>query len=296
MANRSGNEGYVTLAVLLIAGLLAVVVSGLLAVSRPALGLARIGGDQVAAQGLLQGGLATAAFLLLSADQPLGKVDGMVLRLNTGEIRLAVADEGGRIDVNAANPTLLEGLFRAVSGTSMSGQAFAARIVDWRDEDGDAAVGGAEAGDYAEAELGYAPPNLPFHSVEEVRFILGLTARDFDRLAPHITVFSGRAGIDPLTASETVLRAIPGFGRNDLRALMRARGSDESRELIAAALPVFAEYFLVEPTGVFRVKVEAGLTNGFSDTVESVIAAPQEGGSVDYRVVAWSRLASAGPQ
>ena len=36
------------------------------------------------------------------------------------------------------------------------------------------------------------------------------------------------------------------------------------------------------------------LTDGFSDAVEAVIAAPKQGDTeTDYRVVAWTRLASA---
>src|SRR3712207_1448809 len=57
MAPSKANDGYVTLAVLVIAGLLAAFVSTLLSLSRPALDLARIGADELVAQGLAEGGL-----------------------------------------------------------------------------------------------------------------------------------------------------------------------------------------------------------------------------------------------
>jgi len=295
MIRIHGDDGYVTLAVLLIVGLLAAIVSSLLSVSRPALGLARIGGDQVAAEALIQGGVATAGYLLFAAKREPARVNGMDLRLRTGDIRLAVADEAGRIDLNAADPTLLAGLYSTAGGTSLSGQAFAARVVDWRDQDDDVSVGGAEAGDYSGAEVGYVPPNLPFHSVEELRFLLGLSRRDFERLAPHLTVFSGRAKIDPLAASETVIRAIPGSRPRDLQQILRARSSGRDRSTLIASMPTLAEFLLDQPSEVYRVGVRVKLTNGFSDAVEAVIVAPQQG-DTDYRVVAWTRLASAAPE
>jgi general secretion pathway protein K len=295
MSRMRGDDGYVTLAVLLIVGLLAAIVSSLLAVSRPALGLARIGGDEVAAEALVQGGIATAGYLLFAAKRESTRVNGMDLRLRTGDIRLTVADEAGRIDLNSADPALLAGLYSAAGGTSLSSQAFAARVVDWRDEDGDVGVNGAEAGDYSGAELGYAPPNLPFHSVEELRFLLGLSARDYERVSPHLTVFSGSAKIDPLAASEAVVRAIPGSRTRDLQQILRARASGRDRSSLIAAMPTISEFFRDQPSGVFRVGVEVKLTNGFSDAVETVIVAPQQG-DTDYRVVAWTRLASPAPE
>ena len=170
---------------LLVVGLLAAIVSSLLLVSRPALGLSRLGGDEVAADALLEGGVTTAAFLLYGSQREVAKVDNLVLRLATGDIRIAVEDEGARIDLNSADPPLLAGLFAAVEGTSMPPGTFASRVVDWRDADSDTLQNGAEATDYEQAGLDYGPSNLPFHSVDELRFILGLSARDFDRLKPY---------------------------------------------------------------------------------------------------------------
>jgi general secretion pathway protein K len=294
MNRLRGNNGYVTLAVLLIVGLLAAIVSSLLSVSRPALGLARIGGDEVAAEGLVQGGIATAGFLLIATKRDPARVNGMDIRLSTGDIRLTVVDEAGRVDLNSADPTLLAGLFSAAGGKSLSNQAFASRVVDWRDKDSDVGIGGAEVNEYSSAELGYVPPNLPFHSVEELRFLLGLSARDFERLAPHVTVLSGRAKIDPLAASETVIRAIPGSRKRDFEQILRAKRSGRGREQIIASIPTLSEFLLAEPSGVYRVGVKVKLTDGFSDAVEAVIAAPKQGDTqTDYRVVGWTRLASA---
>lgn len=287
----STSDGYVTLAVLLMAGLLAAITASVLAVARPALGVTRVGGDQLAAEGLADGAVSAAAFLLFNAQKPIASVDGMVLRLSTGDVTIGAADEGARIDLNGADETLLEGLFRAVNGQSMSAQAFAARVVDWRDEDGDVTNDGAEATEYADRGLPYAPPNLPFHSVDELSFLLGLSPADFARLRPYVTVFSGAAGVDPLSATPTALRAIPYFEEKDIERIMKLRRDGADRSEIIALVPEAEEFLLTEASGVYRVSARARLSNGYTDAVEAVISAGAEEDSARFRVVAWSSLA-----
>jgi type II secretory pathway component PulK len=294
MNNADNSNGYVTLAVLLVVGLLAAIVSSLLAVSRPALGLARIGADEATAEALLQGGVATAGFLLFGAKEEPDKVDKLKVRVGTGNFSLRVVDEGARVDLNSADPQLLAGLFRAVGGNSLSPEAFSARVLDWRDEDEDMNEDGAETSAYADAGLGYGSSNLPFHSVDEARFILGLSPRDFERLKPYLTVFTGVAMVDPLSASETVLRAIPGAGARDVQQVIRARGKGQTREDLAALVPTISQFLLTQGSGVYRVRVDAQLINGFTDSAEAVITESARGGSEIYKTVAWSKLA-AGP-
>jgi general secretion pathway protein K len=213
-----------------------------------------------------------------------------VLHLHAGDATIAVVDEGGRIDLNGADQVLLEGLFEAVRGESMSAQAFAARIVDWRDEDEDVTNDGAEAGTYAESGLSYAPSNRPFHSVEELRFLLELSPADYGKLRPYLTVFSGSAGVDPLNASPVALRAIPYLSDSDLDRIMKARRDGADRREIIDQVPDAEEFLLAESSGVYRVTVQARLSNGYSEAVEAVIISPDED-SADFRVVAWSKLA-----
>ena len=264
MSRADNSNGYVTLAVLLVLGLLAAIVSSLLAVSRPALGLARIGGDEASADALLQGGVTTAGFLLFGAKEEPENVDKLQVRLDTGSIILKVSDEGARVDLNTADPQLLAGLFQAIGSNSLSPEVFSGRVLDWRDEDEDMNEGGAETSAYADAGFDYGPANRPFHSVDEARFILGLSPRDFERLKPYLTVFTGVAKVDPLSASETVLRAIPGASARDVQQMTRARGRGRTREELTALVPTLSESLLTESSGVYRVRVDAQLTNGFT--------------------------------
>jgi general secretion pathway protein K len=286
------NDGYVTLAVLLMVGMLAALVSSLLALARPAVDLARIGADDLRLDGLLQGGVTAAGYLLYAAAHNAEAVDGMTLRFDEGTARLAVIDESGRIDLNRADPELLSGLFSAVRGTSLSPTSFAARIADWRDTDEETAEQGAEAEDYTSAGLNYGPSNGSFRSVEEMRLILGLSAQDFDRLKPFVTVFNLSGMVDPFSAAPTVLSAIPDIGKNDIKKLVGAHGAPpEVREQVLEQLENYSDYFLFEPSGIYRVRIEAELPGGRTDTAEAVLTGPSEE-RPDHGILSWSRPAA----
>lgn len=292
MARMAGNDGYITLAVLVMAGLLAGLVSALLMVSRPALGLARIGADQIAADALLDGGLQAAGYLLFAAERDYSSVNGMTLRFRSGSVRLAVADEGGRVDLNASDPQLLSGLFAAIAGASMSPSAFAARIADWRDEEAEASEGGAEAEAYEEAGLSYRPANGPFRSVEELRLLLGLSAADYRRLAPYVTVYNPLGTVDAYSAPPTVLRAVPDMDRQAIERLLAGRrGGVRNAEALFDLAGIGGDFLSSEPSGVYRIGIEARLQSGFTEMAEAVVIAPPDE-MADFGVVAWTRLAA----
>jgi general secretion pathway protein K len=289
MTRHSSDDGYVTLAVLVISGLLAALVSSLFTVARPAIDLARIGADAAMVEGMLDGGLTAAGFLLYDAKRDMPKVDGTVLQYGMGRVELEVLDESGRVDLNGSSPELLAGLFRAAGGRSLEPDAFAARIVDWRDTDSDTGVGGAERNDYAAAGAAVTPRNAPFGSIDELRFLLGLSRDDLERLRPYLTIFNVEGTIDPFSADAVVLRAIPGVRRADVARFMKARAEEpDSRDPeLLALLGDSGGLFREDASGVYRVRLDARLSTGAREIAEAVIAAPAEEGGA-FGVVAWS--------
>jgi general secretion pathway protein K len=268
---------------------MAALASSLLMVSRPALGFARLGADEVIADGLLDAGVTSSAFLLYGAKWEPRAVSGRTLRFDPGTVTLTVADEAAYVDLNAAEPELLAGLYRAVGGMSLDPGAFAARINDWRDEDDDVGQGGAESGEYDSAGVGYGPSNQPFRSIDELKLLLGLSREDFARLQPHVTVHARQPLIDPLGASPTVLMAVPGMTRGEVERIIAARQAGQNRKQLAPLFARHEEFLAGEASGTYRVGARARLTNGFTEAIEAVIVEPRE--RADYGVVAWKRLA-----
>lgn len=120
-------------------------------------------------------------------------------------IEITVADETGRLDLNAAGEDLLVALFAGAGASPFEARRMAHAVIDYRDKDSTAHAQGAEAEDYRRAGLTHGPRNAPFLAPEEIGRVLGMDARILDRIAPHLTVHSGRAGIDPDSASPALL-------------------------------------------------------------------------------------------
>ncbi|QDW67112.1 general secretion pathway protein GspK [Luteimonas granuli] len=124
-------------------------------------------------------------------------------------VEVRVADESGRLDLNAADPALLSSLFRVLGAEAGQADAVAAAIVDWRDSDDLVQpMGGAEARQYAQAGLPYGAKNAPFETVAEVAQVLGMDRRLFAAAVPHLTAFTGLPRPEPRFASDEVLEAM----------------------------------------------------------------------------------------
>ena len=150
--------------------------------------------------------------------------DGRPYWLDVGDARVEVrvVDEQGRIDLNLASADLLAALFRGAGAEQAQATQLAAAILDWRDgDDLNQPGGGAEDRDYAAAGLPYGAKDEPFESVAELQQVLGMPKALYARVAPFLTVYSGRAIPDPAFAQGAVLAAM-GYDADAVLAQRRA--------------------------------------------------------------------------
>ena len=140
-----------------------------------------------------------------------------------GTVSVAVQDERGRISLNLTHEAFLRDMMRAVVGSERRGDEIADLVVDWRDEDDNRHVGGAEARDYRAAGLDYTPRNAPLRTVGELRLLKGMDAATFAQMAPFVTVYSPQPMVDLSVAPEFLLRIIPGIPPEAIAAILTAR-------------------------------------------------------------------------
>jgi general secretion pathway protein K len=125
------------------------------------------------------------------------------------QIDVAVRDESGKIDLNAAGPGLLLEFFMALGESRESATRLAGAILDWRDEDSlTQPAGGAEDANYQAAGLAWGAKDAPFETVAELEQVLGMRPALYASAAPYLTVFSGAAMPDARSADGIVLRAM----------------------------------------------------------------------------------------
>lgn len=130
-------------------------------------------------------------------------------RFGEAEIEVKLVDENGKIDLNQADLNLLASFLQGFDVDQQKAMRLASAVMDWRDPDNlSQPAGGGEDDDYSAAGLPYGAKDAEFESVAELEQVLGFTPALYARIAPHLTVFSGRARPDPAFASAPVLNAL----------------------------------------------------------------------------------------
>lgn len=139
-------------------------------------------------QALADAGVHRALFELMKppADLQRWQGDGVghEFQLDGTTVYVVIADESGKIDLNAAPIELLKGLLKSVG----LGEEAAANLA---------------------AQL-KPPVGTPFDTVEDLQKVVGVSPELYGRLAPALTVYSGQAGVNTVVATREVLLAIPG--------------------------------------------------------------------------------------
>jgi type II secretory pathway component PulK len=158
-----------------------------------------------------------------------------VIHFPAGDVDLYLDAEDGKINLSTAPVELLEGFFTSWSGDSRKGAELAAVVKDWRDIDDIPEPGGAE--DDAYLPLGYAPRNralsptdtILLHGLEAEHFrdhlvaVPGNPTKRRQGLASLLTTSEVGTSVNPVFASEIVLRGIPGLVEADVVRILEER-------------------------------------------------------------------------
>ena len=183
----------------------------------------------------------------------------------------SATDEGSRIDINTAPDALIKSLLMNVGGMDdAAASSLVDAIGDWRDPDDLRRPNGAEAPEYAAANLKYGPANAPFETIGEVSRVLGMTPEVFRRIRGAITVYSRQPGINAATAGRSVLLALPNATPEAVDAFLAQRS-----DAIAQGLPVPpfppAQAFIGAAVPVWRIRAQATMPDGVTFAREAVM-------------------------
>ncbi|MGZ4958412.1 MAG: general secretion pathway protein GspK [Methylomonas sp.] len=164
------------------------------------------------ASALAESGLGLAQFMLQYPDpkrrwRPDGTVY-QVLRADGGETRFRVVSESGKIDINTSDEAQLSAVIKTITKDAFEQQHLLNCLLDWRDEDDQVRMHGAERKQYKAAGLPYGPSNKPFQTLEELQRVMGFDEAIYSRIEPLITVYSGQKEVNLRVATPEVLRVI----------------------------------------------------------------------------------------
>ncbi len=199
------DRGAALLVVILGLALAAAAAGAILLTARAELSETRLHMEAARARALADAGVEIAAARLL-ADEPPPRA--FAARLDGIEIAIAIEDEAGKVDVNEAEPDLLEAAFEAAGLKPAEAARLADAVADWRDGDDERRLQGAEAAEYR-AQNRQPPRNGPFRSLEELRAVIGFPPEALAALRRLATAHSQLRGFDPREAAPELLRLVP---------------------------------------------------------------------------------------
>jgi general secretion pathway protein K len=186
------ERGIALIAVLCMLSLLTVLAVGALEATRRHGQLAHRSFEVVQASELADSAIRVA--LLEITAPPLGASarpisKPMTVRVFGDLIDVRMEPEARRVDLNAADETVLAATLSGQGMDESDARVLAARIVDWRDVDDETRVHGAERTDYRRVGRNSGPRNGPFETVSELRQVLG-AERVTDQMLNAFTVYS----------------------------------------------------------------------------------------------------------
>ena len=213
-------------------------------------------------------------------------------RLSSRNLRCHVAlmDEAGRLDLNAAAPETLERLLRIVGAGPFQAETLAAAVENWRNPE--RRPGAAASG------------RRPFRFVEELLQVPGFDRellygrprrqRDgrtvFQRgLMDFLTVYTASSRVNINYAAPEVLAALPGMTWDEAQALVAARGrqllevSDLSGRTPAEALP----FLTAEPSLTFSLTATAWLEGSATRRSLRVVARRDPRSRLGHQRLVW---------
>lgn len=266
---RDPERGVALLLVLWVMALLAVIAVAVTADVRADLKIARNRVDSAQARALAEGGVWWGIERLADAEaRKTLRVDGTpyTVSLDGRDIAVAIENEGGKLDINAASADMFERLFIAAGLPRDHAARLALAIEDYR------------------ASFRSRRPNArPFAAIEEIRRVPGLGPQAYARIAHFLTVATGEARVNPLTAPREVLSAMPGMTPRLMDDYFARRNTPAA----AADQPPgdLIDYLTWRATEVVTVRATARGAGGAAYVREAVVTLADE--THPYRILAW---------
>ncbi len=282
------NKGFALILVLWVLTLLAIMASSFaLTIQRET---AIISGlkENAEASASAEAGIYYAILMLLHDNSKIAwQANNSLYEINFSEkrIRIQIADESGKIDINQAEKSQLQRLFQLINIDDSIAESLSDAILDWRDKNDLHRINGAEKQQYAEADLKYAPRNAPFTSIEELQMVIGMTPEIFERIENMITIYSNSPKINPVVASREVLLTLADVNEEMVDSYIQQRINSE-RNSEAVTQPDWYQGN-TNKINVYRIVAEVVIDYEITKQVMAIIQKGQAKNGLPFKILKW---------
>ena len=224
-----------------------------------------------------------AGNLMLADDSLKWPQDGTpaVIRQNGKTVQLRIFDENGKADLNKSDPKLIESLVAKAGGSSLAAKTFRQRILHQRGK---------------VKKLGDKTRKRGFMHASLIREFPGVTPELYRQLIGKFTVYGSSGAINPMTASQSLLAAVPGLGKSSAERIAATRKNGRSALEASGLINKRSSNFLQINSGpayTIEARIETGKGLAPLTSTAVILLTPKD--EIPYRILAWNLLESAGP-
>lgn len=192
--------------------------------------------------------------------------------LEDGRYRLALTDEGGKININLltdASGIILNNLLVNLGVEKEQADTIVDSLLDWKDTDDLHRLHGAESDYYMSLPNPYNAKDANFDNLEELLLVRGMTqdilygTQEKPGLIRFLTVYTSVARINIHAARPEVLAALPGMTDEMVQSVVTYRRSDNTKKdgsdlksaISAAGFASMTQYVTTTDSNVYSVEV-----------------------------------------
>lgn len=182
---------------------------------------------------------------------------------------LAVEDEGGKADLNAASPQLVSALLRGLGAGSEEADHVATAIAEFTRPTANVVLDTVVLRAYAADGRPYGPKKSPFETVLELDQVIGMRPDLLRAILPYVTVHSRKPAVDPRVAAPVMLAALADLEPARVAQLLGTAHGDRAGETTPRGVP---SQFLSLSTGrSFVVRAEVRMPAGGLFVQEAIV-------------------------
>lgn len=304
---REREHGFAMILVLWVIVGLGLEIALLSGSTRDAVALADNEGAIVRGEALARAAVEIAVANLAAQDERIRwKADGSKhgVSIAGANVSIRTSGENGKININKADGAMLTSLFRITAKSTREAEALSDKVIKWREggraSSSSRAPAAGRAGSESKDDKDAKETGREFLDPTDLVHRIGLSPEMLDVLLPHLTVYTRDGKINPMLASDTVLRALPGLSRQAADQLVQQRrlGTLTPAE-IAALLSEAAAYISSDTGPAIRIEVEISGASRNAIGSASTIVLPNLDPELPFRTLTWrfqpaSRLPQAG--
>jgi general secretion pathway protein K len=182
---------------------------------------------------------------------------------------IALEDESGKIDLNAASPKLLRAFLMGFGVEMSEADRLADAIAAFREP----APAGAMSSNSAESARLSGSKGARFQTALELDQVTGVEPALFRVLTPYLTTYSRGHGLDPSAAPPALFAALAGFALDDVQALAH-HPYPNSIDRRDPRFPV--EFKQTGSAAAFLAHAEVVLPNGSAASRDVIVVLPDD--------------------